>query len=98
MKLRESFLQETEDDKPDLKEKPISQNLTKTPLNDEFDQVFSNLKEICSKQTIIEFQIPIDYVFKNNFLNHNYDKLNDLLKNLVNLIERKLENTIWSGR
>ena len=106
MKLRESFLQDTEEEQSDLvreeEEKPAvkedaAQNLTiKTPSTDEFDQVSSNLKEICSKQTIIEFQTPIDFVFKKNFLHHNYDKLSDMLKSIVGLMERKLENNIWS--
>lgn len=104
LKLRENFLQDTDEDKSDVvreEEKPIvkeeSQNQTiKTPSTDEFDQVSSNLKEICSKQTIIEFQTPIDFVFKKNFLNHNYEKLSDMLKGIVSLVERKLENAIWS--
>ena len=103
MKIRENFLQENDDEKSDLiKEERLSAedanpNSTKIKaMADEFDQVSSNLKEICSKQTIIEFQIPIYYVFKNNFLTHSYDKFHDLLKSIVHLMERKLENSIWS--
>lgn len=108
MKLREKFLQEMEDDKLEITTNPDEEkqflkdeihddnSSIKMPLADEFDQVSSNLKEICSKQTIIEFQIPIDYVFKNNFLNQRVDRFRDLLKNLINLVKRKLENSLWS--